>query len=49
MGKKGGLQTTGYAENTPFCQLSAYFGERAVNEVLFPMFSAYNPFTLLHS
>ncbi|WP_326128270.1 hypothetical protein [Bacillus mojavensis] len=33
----------------PFCQLSACFGERAVKEVLFPMFSAYKPFTLLHS
>ncbi|WP_458106102.1 hypothetical protein [Bacillus sp. PK3-136] len=49
MGKKGSLQTTGFAENTPFCQLSACFGERAVKEVLFPMFSAYNPFILLHS
>ncbi|AEP85177.1 hypothetical protein MOC98_01535 [Bacillus spizizenii] len=45
----GGLQTTGYAENAPFSQLSARFSVRLVSEDLFLMFSAYNRFTLLHS
>ncbi|MCY9376930.1 hypothetical protein MOF34_17930 [Bacillus sp. T17B1] len=45
----GGLQTTGYAENAPFSQLSARISGRIVNEDLFLKFSAYNRFTLLHS
>ncbi|MGG0902471.1 hypothetical protein ABE125_08050 [Bacillus subtilis] len=45
----GGLQTTGYAGNASFSQLSACFSGRLVREDLFLMFSAYNRFTLLHS
>ncbi|MCY7921482.1 hypothetical protein MOD57_06765 [Bacillus spizizenii] len=45
----GGLQTTGYAKNAPFSQLSARFSGRLVSEDLFLKFSAYNRFTLLHS
>ncbi|MER0469240.1 hypothetical protein ABR330_21790 [Bacillus cabrialesii subsp. cabrialesii] len=45
----GDLQTTGYAENAPFSQLSACFSARFVSEDLFTMFSAYIWFTLLHN
>ncbi|KAF1678865.1 hypothetical protein AAGG74_19740 [Bacillus mexicanus] len=43
------MQTTDYAENAPFSQLSARFSGRIVREDLFLMFNAYNRFTLLHS
>ncbi|UVB75897.1 hypothetical protein LXE94_01685 [Bacillus subtilis] len=44
-----GLQTTGYAENASFSQISACFSGSLVREELFLMFNAYNRFTLLHS